>query len=463
MIKKYERLFVVISDAAAFSIVWFLYYEIRVKSGLVVQSYHPDFWIPSSALAMYWAVIFALLGLYESWYYKSRVEEFVTVAKAITLGTLFLFSIVFTDDLVTAAPVDSRLVIFIYWGLMLSIVGGFRISLRTILKRFLRAGLGHRATGLIGSFADIQSLAAEINKYPALGYAIKGYVAISDESDSAEDIPCLGSLADLKEILSENKIQNVIVSLGQHHHSLLLDIIDVCTDANVNIKIKPDLYEIVSGQVRSGQIYGVPLMELLPRVIRPWDESVKRMMDIVVSFIILVVTAPLWIFVALAIRLNSRGPIVYSQERVGKNGDKFQMHKFRSMYADAESRSGPVWASSNDPRVTAVGRFLRKTRLDEIPQFINVLSGEMSLVGPRPERPFFVDKFSKEIPLYRRRLSVKPGITGWAQVKQGYDQTIDDVRSKIRYDLFYIENMSFRMDLTILIQTIYVMIAGKGN
>ena len=145
------------------------------------------------------------------------------------------------------------------------------------------------------------------------------------------------------------------------------------------------------------------------------------------------------------------------------NGKIFRMHKFRSMYQDAESRTGPIWATTNDPRITAVGRFLRKTRLDEIPQFYDVLRGDMSLVGPRPERPHFVEMLSKEIPLYKRRLSVKPGITGWAQIKQGYDTSIDDVKSKVRYDLFYIENMSFRMDIKILLMTFYVMITGKGN
>ena len=167
--------------------------------------------------------------------------------------------------------------------------------------------------------------------------------------------------------------------------------------------------------------------------------------------------------IAAAIKIDTPGPVVYSQERVGKDGKVFKMYKFRSMRADAEKDSGPVWAPQHDSRVTKVGRFLRNTRLDEIPQFINVLDGDMSLVGPRPERPFFVEKLSKEIPLYHRRLKVRPGITGWAQIKQGYDRSIEDVKSKVRYDLFYIENMSFRMDLKILLFTFYIMLMGKGH
>jgi exopolysaccharide biosynthesis polyprenyl glycosylphosphotransferase len=172
---------------------------------------------------------------------------------------------------------------------------------------------------------------------------------------------------------------------------------------------------------------------------------------------------PVWIIVACAIKLDSRGPVFYTQERVGKDGKRFRIIKFRSMEKDAEEDSGPVWAEKQDPRVTRIGRIIRWARLDEIPQFINVLDGNMSLVGPRPERPFFVDQLSKEIPLYKRRLKVRPGITGWAQVKHKYDESIEDVRKKVEYDLYYIENMTLRMDLKILLNTIFVVLLGKGH
>ncbi|HEY5614964.1 MAG TPA: sugar transferase, partial [Bacteroidota bacterium] len=172
---------------------------------------------------------------------------------------------------------------------------------------------------------------------------------------------------------------------------------------------------------------------------------------------------PLWLLVALLIKLDSRGPILYRQERVGRNGKLFNIYKYRSMSSDAETTSGPVWAEKNDPRVTRIGKILRRTHIDEIPQFINVLSGEMSVVGPRPERSYFVEKLSKELPLYKRRLKVRPGITGWAQIKYKYDQSIEDVRAKVKYDLFYIENISWRLDLKILFNTAYVMLRGKGH
>jgi exopolysaccharide biosynthesis polyprenyl glycosylphosphotransferase len=225
----------------------------------------------------------------------------------------------------------------------------------------------------------------------------------------------------------------------------------------------PDLYDIVSGQARISSIYGLPLMEVHPELLKTWESFAKRFLDLLTSLSILILTLPLWMIIAAMIKLNSHGPILYRQMRVGKDGRHFKMLKFRSMKTDAEKHTGPVWAGRNDPRVTKVGRFLRKTHLDELPQFLNVVKGDMSLVGPRPERPFFVEKLSKEIPLYKHRHRVKPGITGWAQVKYKYDENIEDVRNKIKYDLFYIENNSWRLDLKILFNTVYVMVAGKGH
>jgi exopolysaccharide biosynthesis polyprenyl glycosylphosphotransferase len=229
------------------------------------------------------------------------------------------------------------------------------------------------------------------------------------------------------------------------------------------MKIMPDLYDIVSGQARISSLYGLPLMDVRPQLMKPWEEVTKRLLDFLFSLFVLIIGFPLWMLIALLIKVDSRGPIFYRQTRVGRNGRHFKILKFRSMRTDAEKHSGPVWAGKNDPRVTRFGRLLRKTHLDELPQFVNVLIGDMSLVGPRPERPFFVDKITKEVPLYNHRHRVRPGITGWAQVKHKYDENMEDVRAKIKYDLFYIENLSWRMDLKIIFNTLYVIIAGKGH
>jgi exopolysaccharide biosynthesis polyprenyl glycosylphosphotransferase len=220
--------------------------------------------------------------------------------------------------------------------------------------------------------------------------------------------------------------------------------------------------DVITGHFKTHQIFGVPLMVLLQDHMPAWQAQIKRLMDITVSALILLGGAPLWIILGLIIRATSSGPAIYRQVRVGQNGKNYTMLKFRSMHSDAEKRAGPQWATEDDPRITPVGRFIRKTRLDEIPQFINVLKGEMSLVGPRPERPFFVEQLKKEIPWYVRRIKMKPGITGWAQVKHKYDSSIEDVKQKVLYDLYYFENMSLALDVKIILRTILVVFTGKG-
>jgi exopolysaccharide biosynthesis polyprenyl glycosylphosphotransferase len=223
------------------------------------------------------------------------------------------------------------------------------------------------------------------------------------------------------------------------------------------------LYEILSGQAKTSQIYGIPLIDIMPQLMPEWEKKLKRLIDIVVSLVILIVSSPICLISSIAIKLDSLGPIFFTQERCGFNNTEFKIIKFRSMFQNAEKHTGPIWSQKDDPRVTRVGKIIRKLRIDEIPQMFNVLKGEMSLVGPRPERPYFVDMLSKEIPFYKRRLKVRPGITGWAQVKHKYDETIEDVKIKLRYDLFYIENMSLRMDFKILFRTVFVVLFGKGQ
>ncbi|MHB8338524.1 MAG: sugar transferase, partial [Ignavibacteriaceae bacterium] len=255
----------------------------------------------------------------------------------------------------------------------------------------------------------------------------------------------------------------IIIALEKEEKDILVEIISRCESRNVGLKIVPDLYEILSGQARTAQIYGIPLIDILPQLMPEWEKKIKRIIDIIVSLIIIVITLPVTAISSIAIALESKGGVFFKQDRCGINGKVFKIYKFRSMKRDAEKHTGPVWSQKDDPRITRVGKFIRKVRIDEIPQMLNVLKGEMSIVGPRPERPFFVEKLSEEIPYYKRRLKVRPGITGWAQVKHKYDETIEDVKIKLRYDLFYIENMSLRMDFKILFRTVFVVLLGKGH
>jgi exopolysaccharide biosynthesis polyprenyl glycosylphosphotransferase len=269
-------------------------------------------------------------------------------------------------------------------------------------------------------------------------------------------------MEDLPRVISRRQIREIIVALDSTDHDRLLDIVARCSAFNVGLKIVPDLYDIISGMAKTNQIYGFPLIEISPQLLKPWEEATKRSIDVSVSAATLLLGTPFWLIVAAAIKLDSPGPVFYKQERVGKDGDRFKILKFRSMQQYAE-KGGPKWAHKRDPRVTRVGKILRKLHLDEVPQMFNVLRGQMSLIGPRPERPVFVEQLTQEIPMYPRRLKVRPGITGWAQVKHKYDESIDDVKKKVQYDLFYIENISLRMDLKILFSTVSHMLLGKGH
>lgn len=455
----------IVTDFVTINLAWLLYYFFRVRSGVVMVNLVPDFSMPMIFLWLYWFVVFLFFGLYRPWHATSRTDEVATLVKAISIGCLILFFAIFVDDAGVRTRDSSRMLILAYWGIMVVATGTGRVLYRTARRRLLTAGVGLRNALIVGWNAKGRDLYDRVLQHPALGYRVIGFVSLDKRKrDVAHgSASLLGNSSELPSLIEKYTVKDILIALESSDHDRLLDIITHCDGHDVSWKILPDMYDIISGQARTNQIYGFPLIEIMPQIMQPWEESTKRLMDILVSMIVLTLSAPLWIATAIAIRLDSPGPIVYSQNRVGKDGKTFKMHKFRSMRADAESESGPVWAPKNDTRVTRVGRFLRNTRLDEIPQFVNVLDGDMSLVGPRPERPYFVEKLSKEIPHYTRRLKVRPGITGWAQIKQGYDRSIEDVKSKVRYDLFYIENMSFRMDIKILLYTFYIMLMGKGH
>ena len=466
MSKTAEKFYLFITDFITVNVSFLLWIMLRHKLGYYVESRGVFNVFVSLGLFGFWFLLFAFFGYYRTWFAQSRTDEFIAVLKTVTIGVFVIFLITFDleKDLSHPFPL-SRLIILIYWVMMVLFVGFGRILLRTVRRRLLEMGVGRRRTLIVGWGKKAKELFDRVVDAPALGYEIVGFVTQGDPTKKGryKDVPIKGHMGKLSQIIRREAVQEVLVALPRRSERYLEEVITQCDGTPVGIKIVPDLYDVITGQVRTNQIYGFPLIEIFPQLMPTWERAVKRMYDVLVSLIFLVGFLPMWLIVGAVIRMNSKGPIFYNQKRVGKDGKLYNMIKFRSMVMGAEKMTGPVWAASNDPRVTKVGRLLRRLRLDEIPQLVNVLWGHMSLVGPRPERPFFVEKLKKTVPLYSRRLRIRPGITGWAQVKGDYDQSIEHVKQKLEYDLFYLENMSLRMDLKIILNTLYVMIRGKGH
>lgn len=465
MTKPIEKIIVLLTDFITINLAFIIFFKLRVESGWFRLLITPEFMIPLFIIYFYWVIIFMFVGMYRTWFAASRFDEISTLFKASFFGIFILFIIIFIDDYLHGVASANRILIFIYWGVFLVLVGSGRIIIRSVQRNLLIKGIGRRNALIIGYNEKAFEVGQQLNEHRALGLDAVGYISVKDENIGKQKsgVTVVDSIRNIEKIIDDKNAKEVIIALDRENNDVLIEIISKCEPKNVGLKIVPDLYEILSGQARTSQIYGIPLIDIMPQLMPEWEKRLKRVLDILISFLILTVSLPVAIISAIAIKLDSKGPVFFTQERCGMSGELFSMIKFRSMFADAEKRTGPVWSSKDDPRITRVGRVIRKLRIDEIPQMINVLKGEMSIVGPRPERPYFVDKLAEEIPYYKRRLKVRPGITGWAQVKHKYDETIEDVKVKLRYDLFYIENMSLRMDFKIIFRTIFVVLFGKGH
>jgi exopolysaccharide biosynthesis polyprenyl glycosylphosphotransferase len=457
-----DRAVLVGADLSGIVIAFLVTYWFRFHSGLLaVDGFVPlEAYVVSPAiliLAVFWLVLFLLGGLYEIPWDLSRVDYGLLIVKTVAIGTLFLFLVTLDFRSLT---IEGRMTNVIYGGVMAVSVLILRMMVVTFERRHEILGFRRRATIVIGTSPRAADLVEEICRRPGLKYNVVGFV---DNDPSGREFlgrPVLGNIEGIPSIVQKYNIEEILVAKEFGSREEILEIAAQCNGMVPSVKVMPEGLGSLSG-FKTEEILGHPLIRLYPTNLKTWQRAAKRVIDLVVALVVLIPFLPVWVLTALVIRFDSPGPAVISQERVGKRGKLFRLYKFRSMISDAEKDTGPVWASADDSRITGVGRILRRFRLDEIPQFLNVLKGEMSLVGPRPERPFFVEQLKKEVGFYTRRLLVRPGITGWAQVKQRYDASLDDVRKKIRYDLHYLENMSLTLDLKIIVRTLVVALTGK--
>jgi exopolysaccharide biosynthesis polyprenyl glycosylphosphotransferase len=388
-------------------------------------------------------------GLYLERRGRSGVDEASALLRATTAAYLILLGITFFYR----REAYSRVVIGFAWGFTCLGVGLLRALLQALRTALQRRGVGVSRLALVGLTATSARLADHVRRYPGLGYALAGCVSERPGAGPTwEGLPVLGELGGLEEIIRRERIDEVVIALPAEQHAGLEDLLINAAATGAAFKVVSDLFGIITQPLAVDEIYGIPVFALKASPLeRASARALKRTFDLAVTLPALLVLSPVLLLTALAVKLTSRGPVFYRQERVGRGNRPFWVLKFRTMRADAETTTGPVWAAKDDPRRTPIGAFLRRTSLDELPQLFNVLSGEMSLVGPRPERPHFVDQFQRSIPRYLERHRVKAGITGWAQVHGLRGNT--PIEERTRYDLWYVENWSLALDVKVLLRT----------
>ena len=430
-------------------------YDFEVNDKLVISTFF---------ISLFWILLYSIFGNYRNVYKKYRLKEITQIISQTFIGIILIFFTFLLDDNINSyQDYYSLFVVLFLLHIIITFIPRIILTSRTV-NQIHNKKIGFN-TIVIGSSQKAKDTYLEIcNLKKATGHFIIGYVCTNGGKDVINEtgLKKLGAYNEISQIINNEKIEEVIIATEPKEHEKINSIINDLADLKVEIKVVADMYSILTGSVKMNSIFGALLISVNPEMMPSWQKTVKRIMDLFISIIAIIILSPVFVILTIFIKSGSKGEIIFKQERIGFKNEPFQIYKFRSMYADSE-KNGPQLSSKYDSRITNIGRFMRKTRLDETPQFFNVIKGDMSLVGPRPERQYFINKIIDKAPHYKHLSKVKPGITSWGQIKFGYAENVDEMVARLKFDLLYVENMSLSLDLKILFYTAIIMIKGDGK
>jgi exopolysaccharide biosynthesis polyprenyl glycosylphosphotransferase len=449
---------IVAIEASFLFAYWFRFFSILTQYIPISYGLPPLVAYIESSLVVIpvWCWLFNSRHLYLPRRITSFSDEFFAIVRIVVLGML----VVMAGAFFYRSFSYSRIV---FWILGISAVVFISIG-RFLLMKFeqlwYRHGNDLKRVIIVGTSSVAGKIFRSLTTHQSLGYEVLGYCSVQDKTESTmEHIPYLGSITTVPDLIKMHKVDVILIAFNETEHTLLHDLVRDCQGLNVEMMMVPDILELMTSQVQIKHIEGIPFLGIKSPTLSTWNFIVKRAFDLLFASLILLLTSPIMLLIAILIKLNSNGPIFYLQERVGLDGEEFKVIKFRSMRFDAEQSTGPVWSQKNDPRTTQLGRFLRRFSLDELPQLMNVIKGDMSIVGPRPERPHFVEKFKNQVPRYLERHRAKTGMTGWAQVNGLRGNA--SIAERTKYDIYYIEHWSLVFDMKIILKTIHTVLFGE--